>query len=901
MRGQPYWKQNKKKIKYVKKTELDPNNTHNPTDRNNTHNNNNSDPQKYKNKRDWNLKQEERKKKQEIDNNRGGYSVREDQRRGGGGGGGYRDRESGGGGYRDRDRDRDRAHNPHNPHNPQYPQEWKRTTTEEVKDGYNNKYSKYEEKVRVVTKKSKYKDHSGDMAIVTFAFEDFERGQGGADMVNERCLGLTKGLCMGIFECLICQNKIYQKSKIWNCSCCDQAFHLSCIKHWVQKLNNPKEEEKNYLHGEGNIGNIGNRGNRVNMKNSQNIQYRNNSILHWTCPKCNFHFNERWPTYKCFCGVENYPEFHPFKIPHSCGKPCQKSLNTWCKHLPCGLLCHPGPCPKCPVLVDQTCFCGKLSKKIGCSDIGMRFSCEEICGKVLVCGEHTCGNLCHKGECGECKITKTIPCECGNTTRTVPCINNKFQCNDPCGKSLSCGNHKCPRICHSDPCHPCPLSPTNIYTCPCGKMELTLLSATPRSSCLEDIPTCGMGCQQNLPCGMHKCKSMCHMGPCPMCQEKVGQKCRCGGSSRMVECGLVNYSDNTPYICKKVCGQVKSCGKHKCKRKCCEVGSRDPRHLCLLVCDKPLTCKLHICPEFCHLGFCKPCKIFSTQPITCACGESRKEPPIMCGESPPFCPNKCSKELPCGHKCQIPCHPGICGSCSERVQQKCHCGKKLVAHVLCSQGISCGLVCNESLPCGHRCQKVCHTGECFEEEEAKDILVSGCGGKCNMLRVCGHRCQQTCHPNEDCPNEEPCLAEKKVPCECGYRYSKQSCMSTQTIYPHPPLECDAECLKYERNQKIAKAFGSYETENDELHPDYFPESMIQFALHNMPLLTKVEAVLKEIILLENEDGMSLPQMDNQKLTIINNLINSMYNIYIYIYRQLQFIIDILWGRKEQSS
>lgn len=69
------------------------------------------------------------------------------------------------------------------------------------------------------------------------------------------------------------------------------------------------------------------------------------------------------------------------------------------------------------------------------------------------------------------------------------------------------------------------------------------------------------------------------------------------------------------FKCKKVCNNLKSCNKHKCKETCCPIkrGQADPSglHLCLKVCNKTLSCGKHQCNSFCHLGFCKPCKTIS--------------------------------------------------------------------------------------------------------------------------------------------------------------------------------------------------------------------------------------------------------------------------------------------------
>src|SRR5690606_16004831 len=104
----------------------------------------------------------------------------------------------------------------------------------------------------------------------------------------------------------------------------------------------------------------------------------------------------------------------------------------------------------------------------------------------------------------------------------------------------------------------------------------------------------------------------------------------CGKDKRLVPCYKLYYPDYLKqrimtteeiaeaetFKCKKVCNQLKSCNKHKCKEQCCPVKNirSDPsgRHLCLQTCNKQLACGKHTCNSFCHLGFCKPCRYVST-------------------------------------------------------------------------------------------------------------------------------------------------------------------------------------------------------------------------------------------------------------------------------------------------
>lgn len=84
-------------------------------------------------------------------------------------------------------------------------------------------------------------------------------------------------------------------------------------------------------------------------------------------------------------------------------------------------LCVSGPCPPCPKMVSVSCLCGKAqplprrcSNKVslticrftaccGCWRHAHRvlslqaWSCQQPCGKLLLCKQHTCSQPCHTG------------------------------------------------------------------------------------------------------------------------------------------------------------------------------------------------------------------------------------------------------------------------------------------------------------------------------------------------------------------------------------------------------------------------------------------------------------------------------------------------------------------------
>lgn len=56
-----------------------------------------------------------------------------------------------------------------------------------------------------------------------------------------------------------------------------------------------------------------------------------------------------------------------------------------------------GPCPPCPKMVTTTCYC-KKAKPIPRRCSTKEWSCQQACGRKLLCGQHKCENPCHAGE-----------------------------------------------------------------------------------------------------------------------------------------------------------------------------------------------------------------------------------------------------------------------------------------------------------------------------------------------------------------------------------------------------------------------------------------------------------------------------------------------------------------------
>jgi NF-X1-type zinc finger protein NFXL1 len=56
------------------------------------------------------------------------------------------------------------------------------------------------------------------------------------------------------------------------------------------------------------------------------------------------------------------------------------------------MLCHGGPCPKCPKQVTNSCFCEQSSPRtLRC--YAKTWSCGKECSKGLACEFHKCTNV----------------------------------------------------------------------------------------------------------------------------------------------------------------------------------------------------------------------------------------------------------------------------------------------------------------------------------------------------------------------------------------------------------------------------------------------------------------------------------------------------------------------------
>ncbi|KAM1938352.1 hypothetical protein FF1_015962 [Malus domestica] len=654
-------------------------------------------------------------------------------------------------------------------------------------------------------------------------------------------------LTKGTVECMICYDMVRRSAPVWSCSSCYSIFHLACIKKWAR------------------------------APTSIDMSAGKNQGFNWRCPGCQSVqlTSSKEIRYDCFCGKRTDPPSDLYLTPHSCGEPCGKQLerevpgkgvskDDLCPHV-CVLQCHPGPCPPCKAFAPpRLCPCGKKMITTRCSDRTSVLTCGQHCNKLLDCWRHRCERTCHVGPCDPCQVLVDASCFCRKKVEVVLCgdmtvkgevkaEDGVFSCSSTCGKMLSCGNHSCSEVCHPGPCGDCNLMPSKIKTCHCGKTSLQ----EERQSCLDPIPTCSQLCGKSLPCGMHQCQEVCHTGDCPPCLVEVTQKCRCGSTSRAVEC-FKTTMENEKFTCDKPCGQKKNCGRHRCSERCCPLsnsnnalsGDWDP-HFCSMPCGKKLRCGQHSCESLCHSGHCPPCLDTIFTDLTCACGRTSIPPPLPCGTPPLSCQLPCSLPQPCGHTSSHSCHFGDCPPCSVPVAKECIGGHVVLRNIPCgSRDIKCNKLCGKTRQCGmHACGRTCHPPPCDTSCLAEQGSKTSCGQICGApRRDCRHTCTSLCHPYASCPDSR-CDYPVTITCSCGRMTATVPCDSggnnasfkADTVYeasviqrlpaPLQPIEstgkkiplgqrklmCDDECAKMERKRVLADAFDIAPPNLDALH------------------------------------------------------------------------------------
>lgn len=419
------------------------------------------------------------------------------------------------------------------------------------------------------------------------------------------------------------------------------------------------------------------------------------------CPPCS-----RKEIQKCFCGscseekdcgtgIWNDKDLERH---YSCHNICGKLLE--CGSHSCSKVCHPGdcgPCTRTPVSPTR-CACGKslvdIPKRQSCQD--PLPVCSQICDRVLDCMVHSCEDTCHDSPCKPCNKFIDLPCRCGRSIVHMSCrdliharenqtVNQTAEnlilckkvcksmlscgqhrcnrrccvgvgldeehrpihrCHRICGKLLPCGKHKCGDFCHLGFCSPCGIMNLNGISCRCGSSKI--LEPVP---CGVLPPPCNQPCSVQRECG-HPCVYPCHEGPCPPCVVLTDKPC-VGGHQLMS-----NRPCHLPLVsCGQVCGKLRECQIHSCRRKChsdpCRGNIAGAENLCGQVCLLQRECG-HPCRSSCHGSSpCPPLKCSELVTVWCKC--RRRSEKLFCGRGVDAGDDSVDpiSDLPCDDLCEI--------------------------------------------------------------------------------------------------------------------------------------------------------------------------------------------------------------------------------------------------------
>jgi transcriptional repressor NF-X1 len=324
-----------------------------------------------------------------------------------------------------------------------------------------------------------------------------------------------------------------------------------------------------------------------------------------------------------------------------CQKPCSKLLN--CGH-ECNRPCHAGDCKPCLETMDIACACGRVISKTICHQGTIEPPrCMRVCKALKNCGRHECGERCCTGE----RFAADRVAKSKKRAASAPSIEEyeaEHFCTDVCGRQLKCGNpeHKCRQLCHRGPCGSCLDAIFDEISCNCGRTTLQ-----PPLPCGTKPPTCNFPCTRTTACGHPQVQHNCHPDEeqCPKCPYLVTKPCLCGKHQLGNQPCWLNKA-----VCGDVCGKLLKCGGHYCKKTCHAPGDcEDVGKPCQQLCGKPRSCG-HPCGSTCHSPFhCKedkPCQYKTF--ITCTCQRIKKE--VTCGATKTS-PGNTEKQLTCDAEC----------------------------------------------------------------------------------------------------------------------------------------------------------------------------------------------------------------------------------------------------------
>jgi NF-X1-type zinc finger protein NFXL1 len=260
----------------------------------------------------------------------------------------------------------------------------------------------------------------------------------------------------------------------------------------------------------------------------------------------------------------------------------RRPLPGHCQHT-CLLLCHPGPCPPCPLLVDASCFCGKARLKQRCGN--NEFSCRcgaAACVACVACVEGVEGVACVEGVvCARAPTGRSAPVSARPHARSAHrCL---WLAADLCAAGAWRAATAAPRSATPAPAHPakwCAAQTDAGAPLAAGCAGAAVLLHAPCSMAGMLHPCFHASMHASIHASMLPCTARCaptgagttshtHLKTPPTCALQVGtHACACGAQSASLPCCKAEWH------CDRPCGKQLACGRHNCDQVCRVVGCR---------------------------------------------------------------------------------------------------------------------------------------------------------------------------------------------------------------------------------------------------------------------------------------------------------------------------------------
>jgi hypothetical protein len=471
----------------------------------------------------------------------------------------------------------------------------------------------------------------------------------------------------------------------------------------------------------------------------------------------------------CACGQTSSKEFDTIRTTcldelSTCQLKCNRSLS--CGH-ECVSLCHNGPCPPCTTLTAISCRCEASTSVLPCNII---YACVASGGdlQTLLRKQHqqkaTLVNKSTRSSTGtnsmamynsisEVTEESDQQIDLGSNSNSNSSLNSSsdallsllpkgsltisealrlalpveavaatlLHCTRACGRKLSCGRHRCARIC-------CPLG--KVDTSSIGddrayeeaRTDSVMQLAEQVRLILKNEEMKDLHFYQQQSIHDHHHQSIhdhCHHHHQQQQQQQQQQQVILEeGKEGEEEKQVTDQIADEKAISLVYATVVDSLPSNP--------SGQSSGHTCSRPCGKPLSCGRHMCDNPCHSGPCAECgHVDYTAPLRCACGRTSMPPPVRCGTSLPPCRYPCPIPRPCGHAHAAwhTCHPDSfpcppCAALTERLCSSGHERRTVPCHI---SVITCSRPCGRLLPCqDHYCTKPCHLGPCLDESIAMD-------------------------------------------------------------------------------------------------------------------------------------------------------------------------------------